>query len=99
MNEFEEKDYGAARSYASSVKKNADNILGIFNDVDSVMNNLYGNNWQSCGADDAKARYDQIRRNYEVFYDKVVAMQIHINTVTEANEEADAAASQTITGV
>ncbi len=99
MNEFEEKDYGTARSYADGVKTNADNILGIFNDIDSVMNNLYGNNWESLGADDARSRYEQIRKNYEVFYDKVVAMKTHIYAVTAANEEADAAASNVVSSI
>jgi len=31
-----------------------------------------------------------------VFYDKVVTMKTHIYNVTATNEEADAAASQTI---
>ena len=44
MNEFEEKDYEGARSYANAVKTNADNIMGIFNDIDATMNNLYSNN-------------------------------------------------------
>lgn len=99
MNEFEEKDYAGARSYADAVKTNADNIMGIFNDIDGVMNNLYGANWQSTGADSARDRYNQIRKNYEVFYEKVVAMKTHIYNITAANEEADAAASQTISSI
>lgn len=99
MNEFEEKDYAGARSYADAVKTNADNIMNIFNDIDGVMNNLYGNNWQSVGADSARDRYNQIRKNYEVFYEKVVAMKNHIYSVTAANEEADAAASQNIANI
>ena len=99
MNEFEEKDYAGARSYADAVKTNADNIMGIFNDIDGVMNNLYGSNWQSTGADSARDRYNQIRKNYEVFYEKVVSMKNHIYSVTAANEQADNAASQTIANV
>ena len=99
MNEFEEKDYAGARSYADAVKTNADNIMGIFNDIDAVMNSLYQNNWQSVGADSARDRYNQIRKNYEVFYEKVVAMKNHIYSVTAANEEADAAASQSISSI
>jgi uncharacterized protein YukE len=99
MNEFEEKDYEGARSYADGVKANADNIMGIFNDIDGIMNSLYDSNWSSTGADAARSRYNEIRKNYEVFYDKVVAMKNHIYSVTAANEEADANASQTITGI
>ena len=99
MNEFEEKDYEGARSYANAVKINADNIMGIFNDIDAVMNNLYSNNWSSMGADDAKARYNEIRKNYEVFYEKVVAMKNHVYRITAANEEADRAANTAITNI
>ena len=99
MNEFEEKDYAGARSYADQVKGNAENIMGIFNDIDSVMNDLYGANWASSGAENARDRYNVIRSNYEQFYEKVVAMRNHIYMVTEANERADEAASQTITNV
>lgn len=99
MNEFEEKDYAGARSYADNIKNNAENIMGIFNDIDGVMNSLYGSNWGSTGADNARDRYNEIRKNYEVFYNKVVAMRNHIYSVTAANEEADAAASNTVASV
>ena len=99
MNEFEEKDYAEARGLADGILTNANNIQGVFNDIDRVMNDLYGENWQSAGADRARERYDQIRKNYEVFYNKVVAMNKHIYNVTAANEEADAAASATITKI
>ena len=99
MNEFEERDYAGARGYADSVKANAENIMGIFNDIDGVMNSLYGSNWGSTGADNARERYNEIRKNYEVFYNKVVTMRDHIYNVTAANEEADAAASNAVTNV
>ncbi len=99
MNEFEEKDYAGARSYADGIKNNAENIMSIFNDIDDVMNSLYGSNWGSDGADQARDRYNNIRQNYEVFYNKVITMRNHIYNVTAANEEADAAASQVITNI
>ena len=99
MNEFEEKDYAGARSYADGVKTNADNIMSIFNDIDGFMNNLYGSNWESAGAQNAQARYNVIRKNYEDFYEKVVAMRNHIYNVTAANEEADAAASNNVASI
>ena len=99
MNEFEEKDYAGARSLADAVQGNADNIMDIFNDVDNVMDQLYGQNWESSGAENARGRYNEIRRNYEVFYNNVVAMKTHIYNVTAANEDADAAASNTVTSI
>ena len=99
MNEFEEKDYAGARSYADSVKGNADNIMGIFNDIDGITNSLYNQNWESAGASEARERYNEIRRNYEVFYERVVAMKNHVYSVTAANEQADALASQNITSI
>ena len=99
MNEFEQKDYAGARSCADSIKTNADNIMTIFDNIDGIMNNLYGANWESSGAQNARDRYNQIRKNYEVFYEKVVAMKNHIYNVTAANEAADAAASQNIANI
>ncbi len=99
MNEFEEKDYEHARGTADAIKANADEIMNIFNDVDGSMNQLYGANWESCGADNAKDRYNEIRKNYEIFYEKVVAMKNHIYSVTAANEEADSAASSKVASV
>ena len=78
MNEFEEKDYAGARSYADGVQKNADNIMTIFDELNNVMNSLYGSNWESAGAEEAKARYDEIRQNYQVFYDKVEIGRAHV---------------------
>lgn len=99
MNEFEEKDYGEARSLANSIMGNADNINDIFKNIDRIMNSLYEDNWRSAGADQANQRYNEIRKNYEVFYNKVVAMKNHIEAVTASNEEADAAASSLITKI
>lgn len=99
MNEFEEKDYAGARNYADAVQTNATNIMNIFEDIDNVMDSLYGSNWSSAGAEAARERYNTIRKNYEAFYDKVVAMKTHIYNVTAANEEADTSASNTIASV
>ena len=99
MNEFEEKDYEGARNYADNIKTIADNIMGIFNDIDGTMNSLYGTNWGSSGAENARDRYNEIRQNYEVFYNKVITMKNHVYNVTAANEEADAAASNTVANV
>lgn len=96
MNEFEQKDYAGARSYADAIQTNADNIMGIFEDIDGVMTNLYGSNWESSGAEAAHERYNELRKNYEVFYNDVVAMKTHVYEITAANEEADAAASQVV---
>ena len=99
MNEFEEKDYEAARGYADSVKSNADNIMSIFDSIDSSMKSLYGDSWQSSGADVSNGRYQEIRKSYEVFYNIVVTMRNHIYTVTAKNEEADASVSGNISNV
>ena len=99
MDEFEQKDYAGARNYADAIKTNADNIMQIFNNIDGIMNNLYGSNWQSTGADNARNRYNEIRKNYEGFYNEVVSMKTHVYNITQANEEADVAASQMISNV
>ena len=75
MNEFEQKDFEAARNCADLVKTDADSILAIFDNVDQTMKLLYGEAWQSSGADVSQGRYQQIRKNYEVFYNKEMGMR------------------------
>lgn len=99
MNEFEEKDYGSARSYADSIKTNADNIMMIFDEIDRAMKSLYGEAWQSTGADVSNGRYQEIRSNYEIFYQNVIKMHDHVHKVTNINEETDQSVSTSISGV
>lgn len=99
MNEFEMKDYDGARNYADAIQKNADNIMGIFNSTDRIANELYGTNWTGAGSESANDRYKEIRKNYEGFYNVVVAMKAHIYAVTGSNEEADKLAGQNIAKV
>lgn len=99
MNEFEQKDYQSARGLADSIKGIADNIMDIFNNVDVDMKVLYGDAWQSTGADSSHERYEELRKNYENFYNKVVTMKDHIYKITAANEEADSVVSQSISNI
>ena len=91
-----EEDYEGARNSADQVKTTAENIMSIFDNIDQVMNTLYNDAWQSQGAEGAKSRYQEIRKNYETFYNNVVAMKSHIYAVTASNEAQDAAVSNTI---
>ena len=97
--EFEQKDYEAARSCADSVKTDADKILSVFDNVDQTMKLLYGEAWQSSGADISQGRYQELRKNYEVFYNNVITMKDHIYRVTSENQTADASVSDSIANV
>lgn len=97
--EFEEKDYEGARNCASQIKQKAETIMTIFTEIDETMNRLYGSDWASSGAENARERYNEIRQSYDKFYEKVVDMNQHIIAVTNRNEEADTAASQAVTNV
>ena len=99
MNEFEQSDYASARSYADTIKGIADNIQGIFDGIDTTMNNLYGEGWRSSGAEAANNRYQELRKNYEIFYNNVVTMKNYIYQVTNRNEETDTKVSDQIAGV
>lgn len=89
MNEFEEKDYDQAFSLATTIKSDANDMLEIFNNVDRSMSELFGENWQSSGADVSNGRYEELRKNYEAFYNKVIAMVNHIAEVTNKNIDTD----------
>ncbi len=95
MNEFEEKDYEQAYSLATTIQSDANDMLEIFNNVDRSMTELFGENWQSSGADVSNGRYEELRKNYQVFYDKVIAMVNHIAEVTNRNIDTDKDVAQT----
>lgn len=99
MNEFEQSDYAASRSYADTIKGIADNIHDIFDTIDKTMTELYGDGWRSSGAENSNARYQELRQNYEVFYNNVVTMHNHIYSVTSRNEEADSAVSNQVSSI
>jgi hypothetical protein len=99
MNEFEQKDYGQARTTADAIKTNGENILSIFDKIDHIMNTLYGESWESSGAENAQARYNEIRKNYEVFYTQVLNMHDHIYKVTASNEATDSRVSSEIANI
>ena len=95
MNEFEEKDYEQAYSLATTIQSDANDMLEIFNNVDRSMTELFGENWQSSGADVSNGRYEELRKNYQVFDDKVIAMVNHIAEVTNRNIDTDKDVAQT----
>ena len=99
MNEFSQKDYGQSRTYADNIKNNADNIMSIFDSIDNTMKRLYGESWQSSGADLSEGRYQEIRKNYEIFYQNVISMHDHIYKVTASNESTDSQVSQTLSNL
>ena len=97
--EIEQKDFGKARDLADGIRTNAQNIMDIFNGIDSTMNSLYGNNWESAGANEALGRYNEIRSNYDTFYENVLKMNKHVHKVTDTSQEADPQASQKVVSV
>ncbi len=99
MNEFSQSDYGQSRNLASNIKTNAENIMGIFENIDNTMRSLYGESWQSSGADTSSERYKELRKSYEVFYQNVLNMYDHINNVTASNESSDSQVSQTLSNL
>jgi len=99
MNEFEQKDYEQSRSLADAIKTNADNIMGIFESIDNTMNTLYGEAWQSTGANSTHERYNKLRENYNVFYQDVINMHNHIYKITASNEATDKNVSGDISSI
>lgn len=99
MAEFKQTDYGTARSLADNIKASAEKIMSIFENVDQSMRMLYGDAWQSTGADVTEGRYQEIRKNYEVFYQKVIDMHQHVHNATNLYEQSDATVSSSISEV
>ena len=99
MNEFQQQDYGSARMAADNIKVSADKIMDVFDSVDRNMKLLYGDAWQSTGADATNGRYQEIRKNYEVFYAKVIEMHNYVHNATNLYEQSDVKVSQSISDI
>lgn len=87
--EFELQEYAHARSTADSIKSTAENISGIFDNIDKAMKSLYGDSWQSTGADVSNGKYAELRANYQTFYQNVLNVHKYIYDMTASEEEAD----------
>jgi len=87
--EIELKDYESARDTASTIHNIGDKIMDIFNEIDKAMTDLYGEAWQSTGADVSNGRYRELKANYDLFYQKILDMHNHINNVTNKDQATD----------
>ena len=91
---FEESDYQEARSLADSIKKHAENIKTILDDITSNMKVLTNTAYRSTGADTVYMRYQVLAAKYDGFYQKVVDLNNAIHTITDQNELADKEVSE-----
>ncbi len=87
--EIEIKDFSQARDTASNIHSTAQDILNIFDEIDRAMTDLYGDTWQSSGADVSNGRYRELKANYDLFYKKIEDMHTHINTITNRDQTTD----------
>ena len=87
--EIEVKDFETARESATNIHTIGDNIMDIFNEIDRAMTDLYGETWQSSGADVSNGRYRELKANYELFYQKIIDMHNHVNSVTNKDQATD----------
>ena len=95
---IDQKDYEGARNCADRMVSIAGNIRDIFDDIDNTMDELFGGDWDSSGAENARERYDECRKSYEPFYEDLLERKSHIYDVTHRTEEADINASNAING-
>lgn len=95
MMELEQKDYDQAFNLAQTIESDANDMLEVFNNIDKSMTELFGENWQSSGADVSNGRYSELRKNYEAFYNKVIAMVDYIATITNNNIDTDKSVATT----
>lgn len=99
-NSFEVKStYDSLKDCANKIMTSGENIMNIFNGIDQTMKELYGENWQGVGADNAKDRYDEIRKNYEVFYQKIKDMKSTVDSVSDKYQSTESNVSKEIESV
>ena len=94
--EIKQTSYAESRTYATNIKNNAEAINDTFNSIDNQMKRLFGENWESSGADVSNGEFQKLKREFEPLYRAIVNMHDHIMRVTESNETADAYANKAI---
>lgn len=97
MSEFDVKDYGQARNLATAIYNSANRIHEVFENLDNFASVMHISHWNSEGSDEVNAEYlANIKSQFEPFYEDVVAMKTHVETVTEHTAAADQIASSNI---
>lgn len=92
VNPFEIKDYSRAFSSVEEIRKYADNIKSVFDNINSTMDKLFGEDWKSTGAENSFAEYKELSRNYEIFYSELITVCNDIKTIVNKNIDTDKAA-------
>ena len=94
--EIKQTSYAESRSYATNIKNNAEAINDTFVNIEAQMKRLFGENWESSGADVSNGEFQRLKKEFEPLYRAIVNMHDHIMTVTESNETADAYATKAV---
>jgi uncharacterized protein YukE len=94
--EIKQTSYAESRSYATNIKNNAEAINDTFVSIDNQMKRLFGENWESSGADVSNGEFQRLKAEFEPLYRAVMNMHSHIMKVTSSNEAADAYANKGI---
>ena len=81
-------DYDRAETIAKNIDNNADAMNDNFKALDSDMNNLHEEVWQSAESSNAKQRYEEIKGAFDTFYNTCKAFTSRINdAVTKYRQE------------
>jgi WXG100 family type VII secretion target len=96
MESIKQTSYAETRAKATNIKNSAEVINDTFNNIDNQMKRLYGENWESSGADASNGEFQKLKREFEPLYNAVINMHEHIMRVTSSNETADAYANKSI---
>ena len=95
--EIKQTSYAESRSYATNIKNNAEAINDTFTAIENQMKRLFGENWESTGADVSNGEFQRLKKEFEPLYRAIVNMHDHIMRVTSSNEVADAYANKAVT--
>ena len=85
-----------AREHADNFMAIAERIKELFDMIDSIMKELYGDNWIGSGAEHAKASYDQHKAKYETFYAQLSNFKPVIYQVAATYEERSKSAGNRV---
>ena len=82
-------NFDAASQHANNIGGIAEEMKKTLDSTGQEMDDMYGNNWQSSGAQVTRDSFEEKRLDFDIFYKNVLAMQENVAAVVEEGMKTD----------
>lgn len=88
--------YERVSEISKNLRKNADSMLNILEEVTERINSVHSNYWESSAATEHLNQYNTLKLKYDAFYQEVIKMADFLDNAVSANQEADTSVQNAI---